>query len=297
MDAVLIDPALTEDQRRAATYQGRLLLLSPGAASRELIAFARVLIEEAFAPRDPQTAHRELPVEEYVRILAVLKPRFIHHPRSKELLREILSSVGCDLEQTYFDVPRLRTAAPKDYLTAGLAYAFHPHRDTWYSAPQMQLNWWMPVYPFVPENAMAFHPRYWSQPLKNSSRIYNYRRWNAESRFNAAAHVKEDARPQPRAEEPVDSNPSICFVPPPGGLIVFSGAQLHSTVPNTTDLTRFSIDFRTVNLADVLARRGAPNIDSSCTGTNLGDFLRGRDGEPIAPGVVEPYDTADTQQR
>jgi hypothetical protein len=52
---------------------------------------------------------------------------------------------------------------------------------------------------------------------------------------------------------------------------------MHSSVPNTSGRTRFSIDFRTVNLDDVAARRGAPNVDSVCTGTTMGDYLRATD--------------------
>ena len=48
---------------------------------------------------------------------------------------------------------------------------------------------------------------------------------------------------------------------------MFAGAQLHSSVPNMSGKTRFSIDFRTVHSDDLLSRSGAPNIDSECTGT------------------------------
>ena len=65
---------------------------------------------------------------------------------------------------------------------------------------------------------------------------------------------------------------------------MFSGNQLHSTVPNTSGQTRFSIDFRTVNIGDVRSRREAPNVDSECTGTSLRDFLRVRDLEQDARG-------------
>jgi hypothetical protein len=50
-------------------------------------------------------------------------------------------------------------------------------------------------------------------------------------------------------------------------------------VPNTSGKTRFSIDFRTVHIEDVRARREAPNVDSACTGTSLRDFLRAKDFE------------------
>ena len=71
-------------------------------------------------------------------------------------LRSILSDLGCDPEQTYFDVPRLRSSTSEQYLTSGIAYAWHPHRDTWYSAPLCQLNWWLPVYEIRPTTAWRF---------------------------------------------------------------------------------------------------------------------------------------------
>jgi hypothetical protein len=80
------------------------------------------------------------------------------------------------------------------------------------------------------------------------------------------------------------------FVVPPGGTIVFSGAQLHSTVPNTTDVVRWSIDFRTINIDDVVNKRGAPNRDSASTGTSLRDFLRAADFAPIPEEIVLAYD-------
>lgn len=189
----------------------------------------------------------------------------------------MLAELGCDLEKTYFDVPRLRTAFPGDYLKSGIAYAFHPHRDTWYSAPFCQINWWMPVYPITAENCMAIHPRYWNQPIRNGSIQYNYHKWNMESRHNAAQFVKTDTRVQPRPEEPVELEPQFRLICEPGAAYQFSAAQLHSTVPNTSDMTRYSIDFRTVHLADVWSRTGAPNIDSACTGTSMGDFLKATD--------------------
>jgi len=81
----------------------------------------------------------------------------------------------------------------------------------------------------------------------------------------------------------------VRFVVPPGGVIVFSGAQLHSTVPNTTNTVRWSIDFRTINIDDVVSKRGAPNIDSASTGTSLRDFLRVSDLASIPEDIVATY--------
>ena len=71
---------------------------------------------------------------------------------------------------------------------------------------------------------------------------------------------------------------------------MFSGAQLHETVPNTTDLARYSIDFRTVHLDDVIAGRGAPNLDSRCTGTTMRDYLRASDLQHLPENVIALYD-------
>jgi hypothetical protein len=65
---------------------------------------------------------------------------------------------------------------------------------------------------------------------------------------------------------------------------------MHSTVPNTSGRTRFSIDFRTVNLDDVIARRGAANVDSARTGTTLRDYLRGSDLSHVPDELCVLYD-------
>jgi len=187
-------------------------------------------------------------------------------------------------------VPRLRSAMPQDYLTSGIAYAFHPHRDTWYSAPFFQLNWWLPVYDLSPQNCLAFHPHYFSKPVKNSSAGYNYYRWNAENRGSAAQHVKTDTRAQPKPEEPMELDPQIRIIAPPGSTILFCGAQMHSTVPNTSGVCRYSIDFRTVHLDDALNRRGAANVDTAATGTTMRDYLRAADLNRIPDSVIAMYD-------
>ena len=255
-----------------------------------LVQFARGLIEEAFHPLDPETAQHELEVQRYVDILAKLKPTFIHHDECKRLLADIIADIGEDPEQTYFDVPRLRSSTSDGYLTSGIAFAFHPHRDTWYSAPQCQINWWLPVYAIDADNGMAFQPAYFDKPAQNSSETYDYYRWNAE-RGTAAKHVGKDTREQPKLTEDISLEPDLRLVPEPGGMFLFSAAQLHWSVPNFSGKTRFSIDFRTVHREDVQSRNGAPNADSRCTGTAMRDFMRCTDLSRIPDELVAPYDT------
>jgi hypothetical protein len=291
MHTIYVDAYVSDDVRRSELFDGQLFVYGATPGSLALTDFARTLIREAFGDLDPETAQYHLPVDRYAAILADVKPRFIHHPRSKDLIRDILIQLGCDLDRTYFDVPRLRTATSDSYLTSGIAYAFHPHRDTWYSAPQCQLNWWLPVFDLESGRAMAFHPKYWSHPVSNSSRAYNYAEWNRTSRFAAAQQIGVDRRIQPKAEEPLELDPQLRLITPVGGMLIFSAAHMHSTVPNTTGKTRFSIDFRTVHIEDAIAMRGAPNIDSECTGTTMNDYLRGSDFMHLPHELVARYDT------
>jgi hypothetical protein len=290
MGAIYVDSQLPDDERRERLYAGDLFVHSPTKSSAELCALARSLSEEAFAPHDPPVAQESMPAEEYAGILANLKPSFIHHPRAKELIRGIFDEVGCDVERTYFDVPRLRTMAHGEYMKAGLALQFHPHRDTWFSAPHTQLNWWLPVYEVEPENSMAFHFRYFDQPVRNSSSIYDYDEWNRTGRQQAAQQITEETRKQPEAEEELELAPDVRVITPVGGALVFSGAQMHSTVPNTTQRTRFSIDFRTVNLDDLVNGKSAHNVDAESTGTTLRDFVRSSDLAPLDEDIVARYE-------
>ena len=282
---------MSEDQRRAALYEGQLFVYSSLPSIRRFAEFSRGMIEEAFMPLDPELAQHELSVERFAEILGELKPRFIHHPESKRHVIAILGELGCDPEQTYFDVPRLRSSTSDSYLTSGIAYAWHPHRDTWYSAPQCQQNFWLPVYEIQASNAMAFHPGYWNRALPNNSRDYNYYVWNERFRGpEVAKMINGDQRPLPRATVPVELDPQIRLLSPVGGTLIFSGAHLHSSVPNTSGRTRYSIDFRTVHLGDALQRLGARKCDEECTGTTMRDYLRATDLSRLPAEVIALYD-------
>jgi hypothetical protein len=282
MNTIYYDPPFSDERRREELYQGQLLVYSPRRSTLAFIEFARKLIEEAFTPYDPETAQRHLSVEQYADLLGKLKPNFIHHSHSKAIMRDIFDEMGCDLEKTYFDVPKMRSSTSDNYLTTGIAYAWHPHRDTWYSAPP---------YDFQTNNAMAFHPQYWNAPVKNSSKGYNYYVWNQQNRgAHVARFLKEDPRPLPKPTEPLLLDPQLRLIVPAGGIILFSAAQMHSSVPNTSGKTRFSIDFRVVNLDDVAGRKGAPRVDEECTGTTMRDYLRATDLAHIPDELVALYD-------
>lgn len=284
------DSPTTGEQRRRALYAGELYIDSPTEPARRLCAFADELARDAFGALDPETAQYRMEVVDYAALLAELKPRFIHHRRSRELVRDILAAEGRDLANTYFDVPRLRTSTSDGYLTSGIAFAWHPHRDTWYSAPQAQINYWMPVYDVEPDNAMAFHLEYFDTAVPNNSETYNYYEWNQKYRRSAAGQIGADTRPLPSPTRDIDVANALVPVTPVGGLTVFSGQHLHSSVPNVSGKTRFSIDFRVLDTDDIRAGLGADNVDSRCTGSSIRDFLCAADFSPMPDEIVHLFD-------
>ena len=294
MTVLYTDSPAGDDERRAQLYGGALHVFSASPGTRALIEVARTMCEEAFAPHHPTEAQHHMSVEAFNDVLKTLKPAFIHDPRCKDAIRQILLERGCDAERTFFDVPRLRTATSDDYLTSGLAYAFKPHRDTWYSTPRCQLNWWLPVYEVEPGNCMAFHTDYWNEPLANSSHEFDYQDWNEGGRKAAHNQGTKDTRRQSEATEEVRLDPQLRIVPEPGGMIVFSAAHLHSTVPNDTGRTRISIDFRTVHMDELEANGGAPNPDSACSGTTIGDYRRTSDLAPVPEEMQAAYRRLET---
>ena len=290
MNTLYIESSATDEQRRAELFAGQLFAYVPRPSVLALVEFARELIRDSFGGLDPETAQHQLPPGEYEALLNTLKPVFINHARSKQLVRDILLEFGCDPDKTYFDVPRMRTATSHDYLNRGIAYAFECHRDTWFAGPLCQVNWWFPIFPHESGNALAFYPAYWNQAIPNGSEGYNCHEWYAEGRRIAAMPGRSDRRVRPQPQRPIPDEPQLRIVAPAGALTVFSAAQLHATVPNLTGRTRFSIDFRTVHYDDVRLRRGAPNYDSACTGTTLADYYRVADLQPLPAALIEPYE-------
>jgi hypothetical protein len=61
---------------------------------------------------------------------------------------------------------------------------------------------------------------------------------------------------------------------------------VHRSIPNTSGLARYGVDFRAVVESDVVAGTGAPTADAHCTGTSIRDFRRVADDRPLDEETV-----------
>ena len=57
MASVYFDPELNDDARRHRLYAGDVIILSATSGTKALVALARAMLEDAFAPHDPRTVH------------------------------------------------------------------------------------------------------------------------------------------------------------------------------------------------------------------------------------------------
>lgn len=263
--------SLVDEARRAAVYGGELLVFPAVPPMRELCRLSDHLIREHFGPH-PLNAHHRLGPERHAALAAALRNDYRRHPDVRKLFLAALAHVGVDLERTYWDRLHARVAVSGAPGGSGLGR----HRDTWGSNVYAQTNWWAPIYPITSERGLAFFPDYWSRPLANNSAC-----WDLHD-IRARRRAGEPVALVPQPTEPVDDRSELRVAIEPGDLLCFSGAHLHAGVPNHTGVTRFSMETRTVDAADVAAGRGAPNVDGAAPRVALEWFRRVSDGSPLA---------------
>lgn len=244
---------LSRDALSTAIYSGQILhfegLLGIAAAVRE----NQKLLCNAFAPCLPQAAHKSMTSEEHAARFDAARQAFNDSDVIKEHIYSAICAAGAHRPDTFCDRLRLRASPPASLSADGPYYrSVTPvHRDSWGSAILSQINWWFPIYPLQPEHTVAIFPAHWSKAIQNNTNGWDWRQVG-----------KSPSTPRlPTALGPVDRTGEFRFLMPPGVLAAFSAAHLHAGVKNTTDMTRFSIETRSIDIEDLKAGRGAPNVD------------------------------------
>ena len=284
---IYVNRELPDDDRRARIFDGGIFLYSAPPGSLKMTKWARKLIDEAFGSTgDVRRAHSLLEVNRFVERAGPLKSAFTNSPETKRICQELITSMGCDPDATYFDLPRLRVAPPGTYLTSGVSYAYKPHRDTWYAHPPQLVNYWVPVFDSEPSHVMSMFLDYFHRTVDNTSAVWDYQEWVKNARFAAASNIGQETRRHPVPSMQLGETADVRLVQNAGDVMLFSTCQLHATAPNELDTIRYSYDLRTLHVEDLRQGRGPRNIDGKATGTTLQDFLRVSDLKPLDPATL-----------
>ena len=267
------------------TYAGETLRFRGMEPLNYLIELTAAFCEDALAPVHPTLIHDVLNASEQIERLTELQAGYTRHTEIRQAWAEAFQALGMDVSDTASDRLRLRFQTHhNDEMTrrGDTATGSLPlHRDTWGSNLYAQINWWAPVYTISAARTMALYPSAWNQALQNSSAEFDLPDVVQRRRDGGYSGVSV-AEVVPRLTESVDAGQAVPVEIEPGELIAFSGAHLHGSIANRTGLTRVSIETRTVRINDVIAGRGAPNVDGESAWMGPGWFHRISDQENLA---------------
>jgi hypothetical protein len=266
-------------------YAGEMLKFSGFAAMQALVTATRVFCEQGLAPKHPTQTYEQGRHGEHADCLNGLHRRYNVDAEIRRCWLQVFEAVGLKLEHTAGDrlFLRFQTHHPEeasrgtDVATAPLPF----HRDTWGSNLYAQVNWWAPVYAVDGTATMVLYPDFWSRPVKNTTASFELPAVVRRNRETPRTRVNVNEL-IPSIEQAVQEKFARPVVIEPGELIAFSGAHLHRSIPNTSGRTRVSLETRTVAIPDVLAGRGAPNIDGHARWMAPGWFKRFSDRESLA---------------
>lgn len=284
-------PPQDVDAWHEAIFSGAIVRHPVSAPMQAIVDFTRQFLEERLHPAVPVLMH-QLPGDLGERC-RVLQRDYSRSAEAQRLWSDLFVAAGLDPAGAARDRLILRVQPP----VAGRAWSRSAgtvgfHRDTWGSNLYAQVNWWAPVYPVSAERTFAFLPGLFAEPLQNSSEGYDIKALIARNRGEGPPVRQGEMTPRPTRE--VDLSAALPVTISPGEVITFSAQHAHVGVPNTTALTRISLDTRTIRIADIRAGRGARNVDGRGRWVSYGLFRRISDGMPLADVLglqpFEPYE-------
>jgi hypothetical protein len=264
---------------RQALYRGRVFLLPASAATLRIVARAREMLVEAFADLglDPREAPQHIDNDALFARIGKLRKALYTEPQFHQAMAEVADAHGFPRAEAAFDPLRLRVIVHRGHHNPLAAPVYYPHRDTWYGHPQTLVTGWIPLDDLAEAETFVFHPRWFDQEVPNDSETFEYGAW---ARDKGQLKVGwQDIGASQRVRYPgligdFDPGERIGFSCARGQLLLFSGAHFHTTRPQETGRTRYSLDFRVVHLGDTQAGLGAPNVDARGRGSALVDYVR-----------------------
>jgi len=262
---------------RERIFGGAILVIPDVSEVAAFVDLLRDRAQAAFAPFDPPSAQQHLSRDDLTRRCVTLTKEVEGDRAVASSLDAMLIGLGADPATTFRDRLRLRIQVSGGDLETARPITLPPHRDTWGSNAMAQVNWWAPLWPLDRGRTIAFWPECFDTPVANSSAGWDYDALIASRKRGEATYPL-----LPRATAPEDLGPARPAIIDTGAIMAFSGAHLHAGTVNTTGQVRLSFEFRSVDVEDLRAGRGAPNADGGAPRMPLHWFRRLGDGASLA---------------
>ena len=267
-------PATNSDARKSL-YDGKIFLISSNKATEEFVAAVLEVVIEALGDNFRE-CHKAFSNDEFFSRVGRIRKAVYASGEFHKYVNRVIESLGFDLQNQAYDPARMRVVSHDGHLNPAAAPVYFGHRDTWYSNHQAMLTWWIPLHDVFAEETFEFYPDYFAKHVENDSEIFDFDSWVSGGQEKRIGWQKKDTgktATYPSLKEKV-SGQKIPVVANAGDVLLFSGQHLHQTLPNVTGQTRFSLDFRTVDLNDVENKIEAVNVDNRSTGSSLVQFIR-----------------------
>ena len=174
--------------------------------------------------------------------------------QSKQLYEKFiifLKDLNFDIYDTYCDQMTIRFSPSINERAKGLLKPVKPHRDTWASNFQHQINWWIPLHDLSETNSIFFIPKYFTKSVRNNSKEWNFESFK-QGYINSSTPVSiQNFNPIDYKTKKINFGNAFCF----------SGSHIHGS--NLGNLRRLNIETRTLCKKDVTKFSLPKNIDNN----------------------------------
>jgi len=174
--------------------------------------------------------------------------------QSKPLYKKFikfLKDLDFEIHDTYCDQMTIRFSPSINEDAKGLLRPVKPHRDTWASNFQHQINWWIPLHDLSKQNSIFFIPKYFTKRVKNNSKDWSYELFKQ-------GHIKSSTPVSLQNFSPVDYKTKKLNL---GDAFCFSGNHIHGS--KLGSFRRLNLETRTLCTKDLKRFHIPKNVDNN----------------------------------
>ena len=246
---------------RQSIFNGNVILLRNLPALSLFVDYMRNMLMLHFRCDNLSTLHTKFDQKEFLHISKDAYESWHSDSLVPNYINSIVSQLGIDPDDILWEWPSFRIFFPRSSYLCGSykgdkTSSLAPHRDTWFGAPQHQINFWGPIQPLGTNSSLRIYPKYHIVPIINTSHIWDV--W-APSFLSVP----------PRLLESVDSSIYIAPDMELNETLIFSSHCLHSSPPQETSVTRVTFEFRIIHKMD----QDLPSLPSNIDYFGLGHLF------------------------